>query len=263
MTSLSLVLQDSGTMLRRNLRHAVRYPSMALGTVVMPAGLLLLFVFAFGGVMGKGLAGSTGNGSYVDYLSPGVCLLAIAANAMVTSVSVAVDMTRGIINRFRTMAIARSSVLTGHVLGSVIQAVASVILVLLTAVAAGFRPTAGVLGWLGALGLLALVSFALSWIAVCLGLVAKTVSTASNTPMVLQIFPFLSSAFVPANSMSPGLRWFSEYQPFTPINETVRGLLTGSAIGNDWILALAWCVAISAVGYAWARALFRRDPRTT
>lgn len=261
MSTLTLVTRDSSTMLRRNLRHAARYPSMALGTVVMPAGLLLLFVFAFGDVMGKGVG--EGAGSYVNYLSPGVCLLAIAANAMVTSVSVAVDMTRGIINRFRTMAIARSSVLIGHVVGSVIQAVAGVVLVLLTALVAGFRPTAGVLGWLGALGLLALTSFALSWIAVCLGLMAKTVSTASNTPMMLQLFPFLSSAFVPAHSMAPGLRWFAERQPFTPINETVRDLLVGGTIGDNWIWALGWCAVISVGGYVWARALFRRDPRTT
>jgi len=263
MSTLSLALSDSSTMLRRNLKHAMRYPSMVLGTVVMPAGLLLLFVFAFGDAMGNGLVGEAKGTDYVDYVSPGVFLLAMASAAMVTSISVAVDMTKGIVNRFRTMSISRASVLTGHVFGSVIQAMVSTVVLIIVALLAGFRPTAGVGGWIGALGLLALVSFALTWIAVGLGLMAKTVDTASNTPMILQLFPFLSSAFVPAESMAPGLRTFAEYQPFTPINETLRGLLFGTPIGSNGIIAIAWCVGIALAGYLWSKKLFKRDPSTT
>jgi ABC-2 type transport system permease protein len=256
--TMPYALSDSATMLRRNLRHALRYPSMALGTVIMPAGLLLLFVFAFGGAISSATRGLP----YVDYVSPGVLLLAVASSAMATSIAVAVDMTKGIINRFRTMAISRASVLLGHVIGSVIQAITSVLIVTAVAVAAGFRPRANVAAWLAALGLLALLSFALTWIAVAFGLKAKTVSSASNTPMALQLFPFLSSAFVPAGSMAAGLRWFAEYQPFTPVNDTLRGLLLGTPVGSKWIIAIAWCAGIALAGYLWSRKLFKRDPWT-
>lgn len=263
MSTLSLALQDSSTMLRRNLRHASRNPSMLLGTVVMPSVLLLLFVFAFGGTMGNGLGGSEKGMEYVDYLAPGILLLALTVGAMSTSISVAVDMTKGVINRFRTMPISRASVLTGHVVGSVIQSMISLVVVIVIALLVGFRPTAGVLGWLGAFGLLALVSFALTWVAVGFGLLAKTVDSASNMPMILQILPFMSSTFVPASSMASGLRWFSENEPFTPITETVRGLLLDEPIGNDWILAIVWCLVIALAGYLWSRKLYQRDPRHT
>ncbi|GAA4818588.1 ABC transporter permease [Streptomyces ziwulingensis] len=263
MSSLSYALNDSVTMLRRNLRHATRYPSMALGTVVMPSMLLLLFVFAFGGTLGSGLTAGHEGMAYVDYLAPGIFLLALVMGAMTTSIAVAMDMTKGIINRFRTMPISRTSVITGHVFGSVIQAMVSVAVVLAVALLAGFRPSAGVADWLAAIGLMALLSFALTWIAVALGLLAKTVEGASNTPMILQILPFLSSGFVPADSMASGLRWFAEYQPFTPIADTLRGLLLGTTAGHDWITAVAWCLGLALVGFLWAQRLFRRDPRTT
>ncbi|MYR83661.1 ABC transporter permease [Streptomyces sp. SID685] len=263
MSTLSLALQDSSEMVRRNLRHALRNPSTLLGSVVMPVVLLLLFVFAFGSTLGDGLGEAGRDIEYVDYLTPGILLLALTVGAMGTSIAVAVDMTKGIINRFRTMPISRASVLTGHVVGSVVQSMISTVVVIAIALLVGFRPRAGVLEWLAAFGLMALVSYALTWVAVGFGLMAKTVDSASNLPMIMQILPFMSSTFVPAQSMAPGLRWFSENEPFTPITETLRGLLLEEPIGNDWIVAVAWCLVISLVGYLWSKQLYKRDPRHT
>lgn len=184
--------------------------------------------------------------------------MGVAAGSMSTSIAVCSDMTEGIINRFRTMNITRSSFMTGHVLGSVIQTMFGVTVVVGVALAIGFRPDANVLEWLAATGLLVAIAFALTWLSVALGLISKTVEAASNKPLIIQFLPFIGSAFVPADSMSPGLRWFAEYQPFTPMIETLRGLLTGTAIGNDAWIALAWCAALALVGYAWSRSLFNR-----
>jgi ABC-2 type transport system permease protein len=263
MTTMAGVLRDSSTMLRRNLRHATRNPSALLGTVMMPSVLMLLFVFAFGGTIGGGLAGASRGTDYVDYLAPGIFLLAITVAAMATAISVSVDMTKGVINRFRTMAVARASVLTGHVVGSVIQAMISVVVLVGIALAIGFRPAGGVLAWLAAFGLMALVSFALSWVAVGFGLLAKTVDSASNMPMILQALPFLSSTFVPAESMAPALRWFSVNEPFTPITDTLRALLLDKPVGSTWIVAVLWCLGIALAGYLWSRKLYSRDPRHT
>jgi ABC-2 type transport system permease protein len=170
------------------------------------------------------------------------------------------DMTEGIIARFRTMAIARSSVLTGHVLGSMIQSMLSVVVVIGIAAAIGFRPTASLAEWIAAVGVLAMISFALIWLSVALGLVSKSVETASNLPMFLLLLPFLGSGFVPTDSMPAGVRWFAEYQPFTPATETLRGLLLGTPIGNNAIIAVAWCAGIALLGYLWARRLYIRHP---
>jgi ABC-2 type transport system permease protein len=169
-------------------------------------------------------------------------------------------MTEGIIARFRTMAIARVSVLTGHVLGSLIQTMLSIAVVIGVALAVGFRPTAGLLDWIAAIGVLAMFTLALTWLSVALGMVSKSVETASNLPMFLILLPFLGSGFVETDSMPAGLRWFAEYQPFTPIIDTLRGLLLGTAIGNSAVLAVAWCAGIGLVGYVWAKRLFNRDP---
>jgi ABC-2 type transport system permease protein len=262
--TLSYTLSDSATMLRRMLRHSMRYPSLLLATVVIPTSMLLFFVYAFGGALTPGLAGQFKIHDYLDYIAPGIFMLSMTAAAMATSIGVATDMTKGIINRFRTMGISRASVLTGHVLGSVIQAMISVVILIGVAMAIGFRPHANAGAWIAAFGLMALVSFALTWLAVGFGLMAKTVDTASNTPMILQLLPFLSSAFVPPAAMASGLRWFAEHQPFTPINDTLRGLLLGSQIGDKWIISIAWCLGMALVGYLWSRRLYRRDPvRTT
>jgi ABC-2 type transport system permease protein len=170
------------------------------------------------------------------------------------------DMTEGIIARFRTMAIARASVLTGHVLASVIQTMVSVAVVLGVSVLLGFRSTANPVEWLAVAGLLAHVAYALTWLSIALGMVTRTVEAASNLPMPLVFLPFLGSGFVPAASMPTGLRWFAQYQPFTPIIETLRGLLSGTGIGHSGLISIAWCAGIALLGYLWARKLYARDP---
>jgi len=259
MSALGYAMTDSATMLRRNLRHALRYPSLTLAGVLTPVIILLLFVGILGDTLGSGL-GRMGGGvaSYVDYVAPGIILMTVAGGCMATAVAVCVDMTGGIINRFRTMAISRASVLTGHVVGSMIQTLISTALVIGVAVLLGFRPTAGPLEWFGAIGLIVLLTFALTWVAVLIGLVSKSPESASNTPLLIQFAPFVSSAFVPVDSMPSGVRWFAEHQPFTPIIETVRGLLMGTPVDGNAAIAVAWCVAFALFGYLGARAVFTR-----
>jgi ABC-2 type transport system permease protein len=255
----SYALQDSATMLRRNLRRTLRYPVSAAVAIGIPLVLLLLFVFVFGDTLGAGLAGG-GREDYVEYVTPGILLLAIAGAAQGVAIVVAMDMTEGIIARLRTMAIARVSVLTGHVLSALIQTLTAIVVVLGASILVGFRPSASVLDWLALFGLLTLVSLAVIWLAVALGLVSKNVETASNLPMPLILLPFLGSGFVPTDSMPPVMRWFAEYQPFTPIMETVRGLLLGTPIGSSGIQALAWTVGGGLLSFLWAKRLYNRDP---
>jgi ABC-2 type transport system permease protein len=252
-------LQDSATMLRRNLKRMLRYPSMTVMLIGMPVIFLLLFVYVFGGTMGAGLGGGGGRAAYANYVAPAILLMTVTSTVQGTAISIAMDMTEGIITRFRTMHIARVSVLTGHVLGSMIQAMFAVAVVVGVALLVGFRPTAGPVEWLAAAGFLAAVTFALVWLCVALGQASGTVETASNTPMPLVLLPFLGSGFAPTDSMPAGIRWFAEYQPFTPIIETLRGLLLGSAIGNNAWIALAWCAVIALGGYLWSRKLYNRE----
>jgi ABC-2 type transport system permease protein len=261
MSTLTYAVSDSTTMLRRNLRHMLRYPSVTLTLVGLPIIFLLLFVYVFGSTLGDGLGGvSGGRAEYVNYVTPGIILMTVAAAAQGTAISVAMDMTEGIIARFRTMAIFRPSVLTGHVLGSMIQTALSLAVVIGVALLVGFRPTAGPVEWIAGIGVLAMITLALTWLSVALGLVAKTVEAASNLPTPLVFLPFLGSGFVPTDSMPTGLRWFAEYQPFTPVIETLRGLLMGTPIGNGAFIAIAWCAAITLASYLWARWAFNRDP---
>jgi ABC-2 type transport system permease protein len=266
MSAVTYTLRDSSTMLRRNLRRLLRYPSMTLLLVGMPIVFLLLFVYVFGGQLshglGSGLAGGhAGRAGYLNYVTPGILLMTVAAAVQGTAIVVAMDMTRGLTDRFRTMAIARAAVLTGHVLASLIQTLASIAIVLGVAVALGFRPTADPLRWLAAAGMLMLFGFALIWLATALGLAAKSVETASNTPMFLTLLPFLGSGFVPTSTMPAGLRQFAEYQPFTAVTETVRGLLTGTHIGTHAIAAVAWSIGIALASYLWAVHLYtHRQP---
>jgi ABC-2 type transport system permease protein len=262
MTTIAYTLRDSATMTRRNVRRLLRYPSMTILLVGMPVVFLLLFVYVFGGQLSHGLGGAlsgghVGRNGYLNYVAPGVLLLTVAAAVQGTAIVVAMDMTSGIIDRFRTMAIARSSVLTGHVLAALIQTMAGLAFVIGFAVALGFRPTAGVVPWLAAIGLLGLFAFALVWLATALGLAAKSVETASNTPMFIMLLVFLGSGFVPASTMPAGLEQFARYQPFTPVTETLRGLLTGTPIGSNGIEAVAWSAGIAVVSYLWAIHLYR------
>ncbi len=255
------VIQDSATMLRRNFRHMVRFPSVSLLVVGIPVILLLLFVYVFGGTLGDGLGiAASGRDAYVDYVTPAIVLIAIAGAAQGTAISAAMDMQEGIIARFRTMGIARASVLVGHVLGSTLQTMGGLVVVFGVAVLVGFRPDSSVVEWVAAGGLLLLITLAITWLSVALGLAPESVEAASNLPMPLILLPFLSSGFVPVESMPAGLRWFAEWQPFTPFIETLRGLLMGAAIGPSAVISVVWCVAIGVVGYLWAKKLYERGP---
>jgi ABC-2 type transport system permease protein len=261
MSSLSLAVRDSNTMLRRNLLHARRYPSLTLNLLLTPVMLLLLFVYIFGDAMSAGLGAGAGRSDYIAYLVPGVLLMTIGSTTIGTAVSVSNDMTEGIIARFRTMNIHRGSVIIGHVVGSVLQSVMSVVLVGAVAVAIGFRSTdATVLEWLAAFGLIVLFSVALTWIAVGMGLISPSAEAAGNNAMPLIFLPLISSAFVPLHTMPGWFQPIAEYQPFTPAIETLRGLLLGSEIGHNGWLTAAWCVGLAVLGYFWSAAKFNSDP---
>ncbi|EHR52457.1 ABC-type polysaccharide/polyol phosphate export system, permease component [Saccharomonospora marina XMU15] len=252
-------LRDSATMVRRNLKRMVRYPSMTVQLIAMPVLLLLLFVYVFGGTLGTGLGGpSGGRAEYVNYVVPAILVITIATVVQGTAISVAMDMTEGIIARFRTMNIARVSVLTGHVIGSLIQALLGLAAVTGVALLIGFQPRAGLGDWLALGGLLTAATFALVWLTVAIGQASQSVEAASNLPMPLMFLPFLGSGFVPTDSMPEGVRWFAEYQPFTPIMESIRALLLDQPLGNELWIALAWCAGIALAGYVWAKRLYNR-----
>lgn len=257
----SHVVADAITMLRRNLLHIVRYPGLSVFTILGPVVFLLLFVFVFGGTLGAGLPGvdpESGREAYVAYVMPGILLITIAGTAGGVATTVSMDMTEGITARFRTMAISRAAVLAGHVLGNTIQAIIAVALVLAVGLLVGFRATAGPLEWIAAIGLVLFISFAISWLGVAMGMQAKSVETASNLPFILTFLPFLGSGFVPTDSMPAGLRWFAEYQPFTPFIEAIRGLLLGTPLGWNVLLAVGWCAVITVAGYVWSMTIYER-----
>jgi ABC-2 type transport system permease protein len=253
-------MSDAITMVGRNVKHTMRNPSTVIMTIGLPVVLLLVFVGVFGDTLRIGL-GPTGQGrDYIDYLVPGILLMTVGYGATTTALAVNRDMTEGVIDRFRTMAISRASVLTGHVVGSVARTVLSALLVVGVALALGFRPTADPLRLLGAAGLITLLALALTWLAVAVGLAAKTAEGTGPFTLVAQLLPFLSSAFVSPDAMSGALRWFSTHEPFTPIIDALRGLLLGMPVEHGGVLAVGWCLVLALAGYAWARALFRRDP---
>ncbi|MFD4233173.1 ABC transporter permease [Streptomyces sp. NPDC058542] len=263
MSSLSLAVRDANTMLRRNLLHARRYPSLTLNLLLTPVMLLLLFVYIFGDVMSAGIGdGGGGRSAYIAYIVPGILLLTVGSTVVGTAVSVSTDMSEGIIARFRTMAIHRGSVITGHVVGSVLQSVLSVVLVGAVAVAIGFRSTdATLVEWLAAFGLLVFFSAALTWVAVGMGLISPNAEVASNNALPMVLLPMLSSAFIPVETMPGWFRPIAEYQPFTPAIETLRGLLLGSEIGHNGWLAVGWSLGLVVLGYFWATSKFGQDPR--
>ncbi|MGI5509372.1 ABC transporter permease [Streptomyces sp. CA-106131] len=263
MSSLALAVRDCSTMLRRNLLHARRYPSMTLNLLLTPIMLLLLFVYIFGDTMSAGIGGGGPDRSqYIAYIVPGLLLMTVGSTVVGTAVSVSNDMTEGIIARFRTMAIHRGSVIVGHVIGSVLQSIISVVLVGAVAVAIGFRSTdATALEWLAAFGLLVLFAMALTWIAVGMGLVSPNAEAAGNNAMPLILLPLLSSAFVPIDAMPGWFQPIAQYQPFTPAIETLRGLLLGTGIGNNGWLAVVWCLGLTVLGYLWSTSKFNHDPK--
>ncbi|MFF0541232.1 ABC transporter permease [Nocardia thailandica] len=256
MSTPTHALTDTVTMLRRNILHAKRYPSMVFAVVIMPIVLLLVFNFVFGGALEK-----SSGGNYIDYLAPGMLLLIPAYMTVSVSVAVATDAAKGIVNRFRVMAISQSAMLSGQVVGTLIQAILGLAGMVVVAVLVGFRPNATVPEWLATFGLLSLVVLAFTWFAVALGLLSPTPEAASNAPFPLVMLPFLGSGLVATDTMPVGLRQFAEYQPFTPITETVRGLLMGTEIGiNGWV-SLGWCAVIGLGGFAWSRSIFRKQAR--
>ncbi|MFC5959471.1 ABC transporter permease [Streptomyces pratens] len=263
MSALSLAVRNSNTMLRRNLLHVRRYPSMTLNLLLTPVMLLLLFVYIFGDVMSAGIGGGGADRSeYIAYLVPGLLAMTIGSTVIGAAVSISMDMTEGLIARFRTMAVHRGSVIIGHVVGSVLQVLAGLVLVGAIAVAIGFRSTdATALEWLAAFGLLVLFALALTWIAVGMGLAGPNPEAAGNMAMPLILLPLISSAFIPADTMPGWFQPIAEYQPFTPVIETLRGLLLGTEIGNNWWIAIVWCVGLTVLGHRWSMALFNRDPK--
>ena len=257
----SHAFSDAITMLRRNLLHIIRYPGLSMFTILGPVVILLLIVFVFGGTLGAGLPGvdpAGGRDAYLAYVMPGILLITIAGTVSGVAITVAMDMTEGITARFRTMAISRGAVLAGHVLGNTIQAVIAVALVLGVGLLVGFRPTATPIEWLAAAGIIVLISFALSWIGVGMGMQSKTVETASNLPLILTVLPLLGSGFVPTASMPGWLQVFAQNQPFTPFIETVRGLLLGTPLGWNPVLAIGWSIVIAVAGYVWSMAIYNR-----
>jgi ABC-2 type transport system permease protein len=242
---------DAAIMVRRNFKHTVRNPVTVFNAVLFPIVLLLLFVYVIGGAFAVGVR-------YVDYVTPGMIVLTICYGLSATAVAVNADMTKGIINRFKVMDISRGAVLTAQVAVTVARALIAIAAVIAVAVAMGFRPHASVVQWLAVTGLVVLVSFAAAWFTVALGLAASTPESAGMATVPLILLPFLSSAIVPAKTMAAGVRQFAQYQPFTPIIETLRGLLTGHPSAGNAISAVAWCAGIAIVGYGWSLATFTK-----
>src|SRR5690348_4430585 len=244
-------MSDATTMLGRNFKHTLRNPVAVFNSVLFPIVLLLMFVYVIGGAFNIG-------GHYIDYATPGMVVLTICYGLSATALAVNSDMTKGIINRFKVMDISRSAVLSAHVAASMLRTVIAIAVLIGVAFAVGFRPHASFAEWLGVIGFIVLVSFATSWITVALGLAAKTPESAGMAAVPLILLPFLSSAIVPADTMAAGVRQFAEYQPFTPIIETLRGLLTGQPSASTAITAVAWCAGIALVGYLWSLTTFTK-----
>jgi ABC-2 type transport system permease protein len=246
------LLHDTGVLTGRSLTHIRRSPDTIITTAIMPIALMLLFVYVFGGAI------DTGTTPYIDFMVPGILLITIASGIAYTAFRLFADLQGGIVARFQSMPIARSAVLWAHVLTSLVANAVSLAIVLGVAFALGFRTGAGFLSWLCILGVLALFTLALTWIAVIAGLAAKTVDGASAFSYPLIFLPFLSSAFVPTETMPAPVRWFAENQPVTSIVNTIRALFAGDAVGGGIWIALAWCIGILVVGYAIAIQLYRR-----
>ena len=245
-------LSGTAALTGRSLRHITRSPDTIITTTIMPIAFLLLFVYVFGGAI------NTGSDSYVNYLLPGILLITIATGISYTAFRLFLDMKSGIFERFQSMPIARSSVLWAHVLTSLVANLISVVVVVLVALLMGFHSGAGVLDWLAVAGILMLFTLALTWLAVIPGLTAKSPDGASAFSYPLIFLPFISSAFVPTDSMPGAVRAFAENQPVTTIVNTIRDLLTQQPVGTDIWISLAWLVGILIVAYTFAMATYRR-----
>ncbi len=246
---------DASVLLGRSLRHIARSPDTIITTTVMPIAFMLLFVYVFGGAI------ETGSGAYVDYLLPGILIITIASGVSYTAYRLFLDLTSGVFERFQSMPIARSGVLWAHVLTSLVANLISVVVVVLVALLMGFRTGAGVLAWLAVAGILTLFTLALTWLAVIPGLTATTVDGASAFSYPLILLPFISSAFVPTETMPGPVQAFAEHQPVTSIVDAIRDLFTLQPVGTDIWVALAWCLGLLAAAYALAMVTYRRKTR--
>lgn len=245
-------VSDTATLLGRSLRHILRSPDTIVTTALTPIVMLLLFVYVFGGAV------DTGGGRYVDYLLPGILLITVASGVAYTSLRLHTDVSSGIFERFQSMPIARSAVLWGHVVTSVIANLISLVLVVVVAVAVGFRSDAGVGAWLAVLAIVVLFTLGLTWLAVTAGLLARSPDGAGAFAYPLLFLPFVSSAFVPTAGMPGPVRWFAEHQPVTSIVDAIRGLYAGGPLGGDLWRALAWCAGLLAVAWAAGMRTYRR-----
>ncbi len=246
------VIGDTGVMFGRTMRHVTRSVDTIITVTIMPIAFLLLFRYVFGGAI------QTGTDNYATYLMPGILLIAIASGISYTGYRLFIDMRSGIFERFHSMPIARSSVLWGHVLTSLVSNAVSAAVIVLVGLAIGFRSSAGVLAWLAVAGILALFTLALTWIAVIAGLLARSTDGASAFSYPIIFLPFISSAFVPTDTMPTPVRAFADNQPVTSIVNTIRELLAQQPVGNDIWTALAWCVGVLVIAYALAMIAYRR-----
>ncbi|UNK71283.1 ABC transporter permease [Microbacterium sp. H1-D42] len=247
-------MADTSVLTGRSLRHIFRSADTIITTAVTPIALLLLFVFVFGGALRQ----SIGSGSYVNYLLPGILLIAIASGIAYTAFRLFTDLQGGIFERFHSMPIARSSVLWAHVLTSMVANAITVAIIFGVGFAMGFRTSASVWAWLAVIGILMLFTLALTWLAVIAGLSAKTVDGASAFSYPLIFLPFISSAFVPTETMPGPVRWFAENQPVTSIVNSIQALFAGTPVGSDIWVALAWCIGILVIAYVIAMRIYRR-----
>jgi ABC-2 type transport system permease protein len=241
-----------GVMLGRSMRHIFRSMDTIITVTIMPIAMMLLFVYVFGGAI------QTGTGNYVNYLLPGILLIAIASGISYTAYRLFMDMQSGIFDRFHSMPIARSAALWGHVLTSLVSNAISVVVIILVALIMGFRSSAGISSWLAVAGILALFTLALTWVAAIAGLSAKSADGAGAFSYPLIFLPFISSAFVPTESMPSGVRAFAENQPVTSIVDAIRSLLARQPVGNEIWVALAWCVGIMLVAYLFAMRIYKK-----
>src|SRR6195256_4210968 len=263
MSALTIATQDSATMLWREIKHSVRLLRLLMvSSILVPVVMLLLFDYILGGTIGHGLGDAAGGAPYIDYLVAGILVMTVAGGCGPTAINVTMDMTGGFLDRIRTMAVTRGALLAGHVGVSVLRMLVATAAVTGVALLLGFRPKASVADWFAVVGIVAAFSIAMAWLAAAIGLVTKSVAGANGSTLPLSfLLPFLSSTFVPAGSMPAGVRWFAAHQPFTPVVESLRALLTGAPVGSTAYLALAWCAAIAVAGYLWAQVAVRRGTR--
>lgn len=245
-------LKDISLMFQRSMRHTFRSIDTIITVSIAPIAIMLLFVYMFGGAI------ETGTDNYIDYLLPGIMLITIGSGIAYVAYRLFTDKERGIFERFHSMPISRSTVLWGHVLTSLISNGISVAVVIIVALLMGFNSSAGILEWLGVFGILGIFTLALTWLAVIAGLVAKTPDGAGAFSYPIIFLPFISSAFVPTDTMPSVVRVFAENQPVTPIVEAIRNLLANQPVGTDIWIAIAWCMAIIFVAYVFAMRIYKK-----